>query len=78
MKDAKKIAELIQEQQSLGKSSLDIAEHLVANGATIPVRCKNCVYFWPSVDLCLKWEIVTGSDGFCHSGALRGPEQRKE
>ena len=74
MDDTKKIAELIQQQLHLGKSSDDIAEHLVANGAAVPIRCENCEHFLKSVDLCRRWESVTDSDGFCYCGVPRTTE----
>ena len=74
MEDTKKITELIQQQLCLGKSSDDIAECLVANGVTVPVRCENCEHFLMSVDLCRRWESVTDPDGFCHRGVPRSAE----
>ena len=41
----------------------DIADMLIANGVTIPVRCKDCRYYIPKVD---------GSVGFCKCGEVCG------
>ena len=37
-----KLIELLREVQYLGGLEEKIADHLIANGATIPVRCKEC------------------------------------
>ena len=83
MEQTKKLAGLIRQKQRFGKtyggvypeafdiSNEEIAEHLVANGVTIPVRCMNCIHFLASVDLCKQWEMVTDADGFCHRGEPR-------
>ena len=39
------------------------AGHLIANGVTIPVRCKDCRYYIPKVD---------GTVGFCKCGEVCG------
>ena len=90
MKETKKIEALLKQCQRYGKtregghpaafeiSNEEIAEHLVANGAVVPVRCCNCEHFLASVDLCRTWEMVTDADGFCHRGEPKNSEEGKE
>lgn len=45
MTDREKLIELIGQVQYLGGLELALADHLLANGVTIPVKCKDCK-FW--------------------------------
>ena len=50
-----------------------IAEHLIANGVTIPVRCKDCKYREVTPDSlrwCYVWNGINGmgDEGFCNYG----------
>lgn len=39
---SEKLTELISQIQYMGGLESRLAEHLIANGVTIPVRCKDC------------------------------------
>lgn len=50
-----------------------LADHLIANGVTIPVRCKDCKHWQESVDGIHKWcplmmSKETKPDDFCSCG----------
>ena len=42
MTDREKLIELIGQVQYMGGLELALADKLIANGVTIPVRCKDC------------------------------------
>ena len=70
-----KLIELLREVQYLGGLEEKIADHLIANGVTIPVRCKNCVHMVEQfgVRYCKIWTMFNGmgDDGFCNYGERR-------
>lgn len=50
-----------------------LADYLIANGVTIPVRCENCKKGHPELApnggvWCAKWNHVFCNDGFCSFG----------
>jgi hypothetical protein len=47
------------------KVCADIADHLIANGVTIPTRCKDCAKEW----CYLRQEL--GPEGFCSAGEMK-------
>lgn len=56
-----KLIELISQIQYMGGLESRLAEHLIANGVTIPVRCKDC-----------KHRMYSDFDGcyVCHHGGF--------
>ena len=46
-------------------SALYMADHLIANGVTIPTRCKDCKKEW----CYLRQEL--GPEGFCSGGEMK-------
>lgn len=48
----------------------EIADHLIANGVTIPVRCKDCDNTCPGQSgiICTIWGAGTEPDAFCSHG----------
>ena len=67
-----KLIELLREVQYLGGLEEKIADHLIANGVTIPVRCKDCVYMKNQFHarFCNVWCMYNGmgDEGFCNYG----------
>ena len=63
-----KLINLLREVQYLGGLEEKIADHLIANGVTIPVRCKDCEYTCPGTSgiVCTMWGAGTEPDGWCH------------
>ncbi len=53
----------------------ELADHLIANGATIPVRCKDCKHFHRDDDRlaqhCRLFGAMMGEDDFCSCGERR-------
>lgn len=51
-----------------------IADRLIANGVTIPVRCGKCKYYRPETSSCRvrfdrdKEELAVSPNGFCSDG----------
>ena len=70
-----KLIELLSEVQYLGGLEEKIADRLIDNGVTIPVRCKNCV-FWSDgvpgctdhVKICTIGFYMIGENGYCSFG----------
>lgn len=65
------------EYEHFGSNCIRIAkaDHLIANGVTIPVRCKDCKHFVQGEPYdpceCMKWTVKFGvayttPDGYCH------------
>jgi hypothetical protein len=57
----------------------EVADHLIANGVTIPVRCKDCNNFVPeSITVCRHCSLtgmqVVDEDDFCSYGERRTDE----
>jgi hypothetical protein len=65
-----KLIELLKEDFYDEYDFADIADHLIANGVTIPVRCKDCIY--NEVGSCSFSQYVTPADyspnWFCADG----------
>lgn len=62
------------------KGNKTIADFLVANGVTIPVRCKDCKYMEKTPDglrWCDVWSGINGmgDEGFCNYGERKQDEQ---
>lgn len=58
-----------------------IADNLIANGVTIPVRCKDCKHFWSSFSgthSCKLHKGLVGTkyDSFCSYGERRTDDER--
>ena len=56
-----------------------IADNLIANGVTIPVRCKDCKhcafgYIRSYLGWCSEWKEHVKASGFCHKGERRTDE----
>lgn len=54
-------------------SDMDLAEYLVDNGVTIPVRCRECKnyeagYVRRDHGWCKEWGTAVRASGFCHHG----------
>lgn len=59
----------------------EIADHLIANGVTIPVRCKDCKHYKPQEKsscwqgrvcyCCRSAAMKVNPDGFCDRGERR-------
>lgn len=71
-----KLIELLKECFDTGRYSFDdIADHLIANGVTITVRCKDCK-FWKDdilrdddeIRCCFIGMYMTKGDNFCSFG----------
>lgn len=45
-----------------------IADHLIANGVTIPVKCKDCRYYNEDSEYCGFWGEVRHMEHFCDEG----------
>ena len=63
---------IIREVQYLGGLEEKVADHLIANGVTIPVRCKGCKYF--DCDYCSHDKMEHSrcrEDDFCSYGERR-------
>lgn len=56
-----KLIELLM-QAKIGWTKAELADHLIANGVTIPTRCKDCKKEW----CYLRQEL--GPEGFCSAG----------
>jgi predicted nucleic acid binding AN1-type Zn finger protein len=56
-----KLIELLM-QAKIGWTKAELADHLIANGVTIPTRCKDCTKEW----CYLRQEL--GPEGFCSGG----------
>ena len=65
-----KLIELIREVQYLGGLEEKVADHLIANGVTIPVRCKGCKHF----DKLFKGVGVINKIGTCYLRKAEGIE----
>ena len=54
-----------------------IADHLIANGVTIPVMCKDCIYYHKKLGIgfgqCSKCTLMPYPEDFCSYG-----ERKKE
>ena len=82
-----KLIELIGQAQDCGCDVTDVvemnyvendalADHLIANGVTIPVRCKECKhcalgYIRSYLGWCSEWKALVTYIGFCHKGERR-------
>ena len=72
-----KLIELI--EQKYYCSIEEFADHLIANGVEIPVRCKECEYYkqnpWSKEEnmMCMCWcdWLATDPDDFCSNGERR-------
>ncbi len=58
-----------------------VADYLIANGVTIPVRCKDCKHFWESFSgthSCKLHKGLVGTkyDTFCSYGERRTDERK--
>lgn len=63
-----KLIELLREVQYLGGLEEKIADHLITNGVTIPVRCKDC-----------KWYRIAPTDNVpycCHESGYCGEHMK--
>lgn len=45
-----------------------LADHLIANGVTIPVRCKECRYYTEYDEYCGFWGECRHPEHFCEEG----------
>jgi hypothetical protein len=73
-----KLIELIGHVQYLGGLELALADHLIANGVTIPVRCKDCKHWADGVNGCTEHVkcckigfYMVGENGYCVYGERR-------
>ncbi len=70
-----KLIELLREVQYLGGLEEKIADHLIASGVTIPVRCKDCVHMKNQFNarFCNVWCMYNGmgDEGYCNYGERR-------
>ena len=85
---AEKLEELISQIQYMGGLESRLAEHLIANGVTIPVRCKDCSYWdeyhegsldgpGTGMGVCLEgsnWIDGKRADDFCSYGERKDHE----
>jgi hypothetical protein len=62
-------------------SDMNLAEYLITNGVTIPVRCKDCKYFkdWGDGNKTCdywtdQWDCATDSDAYCSYGERKDNE----
>jgi len=63
-----KLIELLDEYD-YPSSNPGIADHLITNGVTIPVRCKDCIYWEDGyLGYCPKHHISMEFDDFCSYG----------
>lgn len=74
-----KLIELIREVQYLGGLEEKVADHLIANGVMIPVRCNDCKRFCKyeqsSRNHCALSGRFVGEDDFCSFGEEGQPKQ---
>ena len=78
-----KLIELLSEVQYLGGLEEKIADHLIANGVTIPVRCKECKYrrgdfFGGFVCRLHKGLAMVTDESFCSRGERRTDETKTD
>ena len=57
-------------------SDMNLAEYLMENGVTIPVRCEGCKnyaagYVRRDHGWCKEWGTAVRASGFCHHGERR-------
>lgn len=45
-----------------------VADHLISNGVTIPVRCKDCRFYNDDGEYCGMWGEVRHPEHFCAEG----------
>lgn len=81
MTEREKMIELLREAihlrdgicRVIGKKRTEqIADHLIANGVTIPVRCKDCTYYNEDGEYCGNWGECRHPEHFCDEGVLNG------
>lgn len=68
MLERTKLIELLREVQYLGGLEEKIADHLIANGVTIPVKCKECRYYTEDDEYCGFWGECRHPEHFCDEG----------
>lgn len=67
MTDRERLIELIQ-HEVVPYFAERIADYLLANGVTIPVRCKDCRYYNDDGEYCGMWGEVRHPEHFCDEG----------
>lgn len=68
MDTREKLIELLRQVQYLGGLEEKIADHLIANGVTIPVQCKDCDYYekeYRGFGFCTCFRIGVADNDFC-------------
>lgn len=53
-----------------------LADHLIANGVVIPVRCKDCAYVSPMKFFCNRYKYAILENGYCNKGKLKECEDK--
>lgn len=78
-----KLIELIGHVQYLGGLELALADHLIANGVTIPVHCKDCKHWLHDFPGCTdaigrcEWaNYMVGCNGYCVYGERRTDDRK--
>lgn len=72
-----KLIELLFNVPGYLMGTAELADYLIANGVTIPVRCKDCKHFDPEKALrpggiwCVYWGTDPDPDDFCCKGERR-------
>lgn len=63
-----------------GVETQPLADHLIANGVTIPVRCNDCKYFDVYRLECHNGRLngIAWMDGFCSNGERRVNEHKNK
>ena len=75
MTDREKLVELINDVlnylpwgQVSSHTAKELADYLITNGVTIPVRCKECRYYNEDGEYCGMWGEVRHSEHYCDEG----------
>lgn len=73
MNNRDRLVKLLGELRYLGGLERIIADHLIANGVTVPVRCRECLYFENGKDYvpyCNNWDGLREikEDDYCSYG----------
>ena len=68
MTDREKLISIIEDCRSYVANKEELVECLIANGVTIPVRCKECRYYKEDGEYCGMWGECRHPEHFCDEG----------
>ena len=68
MTDREKLISIIEDCRTYVANKEELVERLIANGVTIPVRCKECRYYNEDDEYCGMWGECRHPEHFCDEG----------